>query len=223
MQKGAGDRQLREQARPARLGLTPNRISRRMRGELPALPNINRIAGTIRGMIRNLTLTLVAFAGLAAAMPASAQADFRSCLSGLRSQAAAKGISGAGFRRGHTRDRGRSQDPRTHGQPAGVQDRDLGLSVGAGRRPAGPGRHCRHAAMGPGAQPGGSPFRRRSLRDRGGLGRRVGFRQEFRRSASGAVARHALLLRAPASGLFRRRADGDPEDRAGRRHRSGAC
>ena len=30
-------------------------------------------------------------------MPASAQADFRSCLSGLRSQAAAKGISGEAF------------------------------------------------------------------------------------------------------------------------------
>ena len=68
-----------------------------IRGELPALPNINRIAGTIRGMIRKLTLALVAFAGMAAAMSASAQADFRSCLSGLRSQAAAKGISGEAF------------------------------------------------------------------------------------------------------------------------------
>ncbi|WP_210496455.1 lytic murein transglycosylase [Microvirga antarctica] len=48
-------------------------------------------------MIRHLALALVATAGLAAATPVSAQADFRSCLSGLRSQAAAKGISGQAF------------------------------------------------------------------------------------------------------------------------------
>ena len=133
LQKGAAIDSFESKLNRARLGLRPKRISLRIRGELPALPNINRIAGTIRGIIRKLTLALVALAGIAAAMPASAQADFRSCLSGLRSQAAAKGISGRGFRRGHTRDRGRSQDPRTHGQPAGVQDRDLGLSLGAGR------------------------------------------------------------------------------------------
>lgn len=44
-----------------------------------------------------LAPTLLVLAGLAAAGPASAQADFRSCLSGLRSQAAAKGISGQAF------------------------------------------------------------------------------------------------------------------------------
>jgi lytic murein transglycosylase len=48
-------------------------------------------------MIRFLAPAILALAGLAAATPASAQADFRSCLSGLRSQAAAKGISGQAF------------------------------------------------------------------------------------------------------------------------------
>jgi lytic murein transglycosylase len=48
-------------------------------------------------MKKFLAPTLVVFAGLAAATPASAQADFGSCLSGLRSQAAAKGISGQAF------------------------------------------------------------------------------------------------------------------------------
>ena len=48
-------------------------------------------------MIRHLLLAMIATAGVAAALPASAQADFRSCLSGLRSQAAAKGISGEAF------------------------------------------------------------------------------------------------------------------------------
>ncbi|MBF9233022.1 lytic murein transglycosylase [Microvirga alba] len=48
-------------------------------------------------MIRNLAPAILALAGLAAATPVSAQADFRSCLSGLRSQAAAKGISGQAF------------------------------------------------------------------------------------------------------------------------------
>jgi lytic murein transglycosylase len=48
-------------------------------------------------MIRSLALAILAMTGLAAATPASAQADFRSCLSGLRSQAAAKGISGQAF------------------------------------------------------------------------------------------------------------------------------
>src|SRR5687767_6699706 len=48
-------------------------------------------------MIRILAPTLLALAGLAAATPAAAQANFGSCLSGLRSQAAAKGISGQAF------------------------------------------------------------------------------------------------------------------------------
>jgi lytic murein transglycosylase len=48
-------------------------------------------------MIRFLAPAIFALAGLAAATPASAQADFGSCLSGLRSQAAAKGISGQAF------------------------------------------------------------------------------------------------------------------------------
>jgi lytic murein transglycosylase len=48
-------------------------------------------------MIRFLAPAIFALAGLAAATSASAQADFRSCLSGLRSQAAAKGISGQAF------------------------------------------------------------------------------------------------------------------------------
>ncbi len=48
-------------------------------------------------MIRILAPTILALAALAAATPASAQADFGSCLSGLRSQAAAKGVSGQAF------------------------------------------------------------------------------------------------------------------------------
>ncbi|MET0429187.1 MAG: lytic murein transglycosylase, partial [Microvirga sp.] len=45
-------------------------------------------------MIRIIALVL---AGLAAATPAFAQADFRSCLSGLKAQAAARGVSGPAF------------------------------------------------------------------------------------------------------------------------------
>ncbi|RDI62296.1 lytic murein transglycosylase [Microvirga subterranea] len=48
-------------------------------------------------MTRFLASAIFALAGLAAATPASAQADFSSCLSGLRSQAAAKGISSQAF------------------------------------------------------------------------------------------------------------------------------
>jgi len=48
-------------------------------------------------MIRYLAPTILVIAAFAAATPASAQGDFRSCLSGLRSQAAAKGISGQAF------------------------------------------------------------------------------------------------------------------------------
>jgi lytic murein transglycosylase len=48
-------------------------------------------------MTRFLAPAILALAGLAAATPASAQADFGSCLSGLRSQAAAKGISAQAF------------------------------------------------------------------------------------------------------------------------------
>jgi lytic murein transglycosylase len=48
-------------------------------------------------MKRTLASALLALAGLAAASPTSAQADFRSCLSGLRSQAAAKGVSNQAF------------------------------------------------------------------------------------------------------------------------------
>ncbi|MBM6580913.1 lytic murein transglycosylase [Microvirga sp. BT689] len=44
-----------------------------------------------------LASTLLVLAGLAAATPAVAQADFGSCLAGLKSQAAAKGISGQAF------------------------------------------------------------------------------------------------------------------------------
>ncbi|MBZ6075604.1 lytic murein transglycosylase [Microvirga puerhi] len=50
-------------------------------------------------MTRLFAPTLLAFLGLAAATPALAQADFRSCLSSLRGQAAAKGISGQAFDR----------------------------------------------------------------------------------------------------------------------------
>jgi lytic murein transglycosylase len=48
-------------------------------------------------MIRFIAPSLLAVASLLVAAPASAQADFRSCLSGLRGQAAAKGISGQAF------------------------------------------------------------------------------------------------------------------------------
>jgi lytic murein transglycosylase len=48
-------------------------------------------------MIRFIAPTLLALAGLAASTSAFAQGDFRSCLSGLKSQAAAKGISGQAF------------------------------------------------------------------------------------------------------------------------------
>ncbi|MGO4572049.1 lytic murein transglycosylase [Microvirga sp. 2TAF3] len=48
-------------------------------------------------MIRILAPAIFALLGLVAATPASAQGDFRSCLSSLRSQAAAKGISGQAF------------------------------------------------------------------------------------------------------------------------------
>ncbi|MBL0403483.1 lytic murein transglycosylase [Microvirga aerilata] len=44
-----------------------------------------------------LAPTLLALAGLCLATPASAQADFGSCLASLRSQAAAKGVSGQAF------------------------------------------------------------------------------------------------------------------------------
>ncbi|WP_230530552.1 lytic murein transglycosylase [Microvirga roseola] len=47
-------------------------------------------------MTRILAPTLLALLGLSLSMPAQAQ-DFRSCLSGLRSKAAAKGISGQAF------------------------------------------------------------------------------------------------------------------------------
>lgn len=48
-------------------------------------------------MIRFIAAPLIIVGGLVAATSASAQADFRSCLSNLRSQAAAKGISGQAF------------------------------------------------------------------------------------------------------------------------------
>ncbi|NIX75454.1 lytic murein transglycosylase [Microvirga terricola] len=48
-------------------------------------------------MIRLIAPAIFALAGLAAATPAWAQADFRSCLSSLRAQAAAKGVSGQAF------------------------------------------------------------------------------------------------------------------------------
>jgi lytic murein transglycosylase len=48
-------------------------------------------------MIRFIAPAILALAALANATPASAQADFGSCLSGLRSQAAAKGISSQAF------------------------------------------------------------------------------------------------------------------------------
>src|SRR3954469_22273562 len=46
-------------------------------------------------MTRRITVTLPVL--LALATPALAQSDFRGCLSGLRAQAAASGISGAAF------------------------------------------------------------------------------------------------------------------------------
>jgi lytic murein transglycosylase len=48
-------------------------------------------------MTRFLAPTLLALAALAVATPALAQGDFRSCLSGLRSQAAARGVSAQAF------------------------------------------------------------------------------------------------------------------------------
>jgi lytic murein transglycosylase len=48
-------------------------------------------------MNQPLSLALAAALSLAAAMPAAAQSDFRSCLGGLRAQAAAKGVSGETF------------------------------------------------------------------------------------------------------------------------------
>jgi lytic murein transglycosylase len=55
---------------------------------------INPIIGMMRLMIRIITLI---FAGLLATAPAFAQADFRSCLPGLKAQAAARGVSGPAF------------------------------------------------------------------------------------------------------------------------------
>ncbi|WP_201862065.1 lytic murein transglycosylase [Microvirga soli] len=48
-------------------------------------------------MKKLLAPALLVFAGLGLASPAAAQADFGSCLAGLKSQAAAKGISGQAF------------------------------------------------------------------------------------------------------------------------------
>jgi lytic murein transglycosylase len=48
-------------------------------------------------MKRIIVPALLSLVAIAAAAPASAQADFRSCLSSLRGQAAAKGISGQAF------------------------------------------------------------------------------------------------------------------------------
>jgi membrane-bound lytic murein transglycosylase B len=64
---------------------------------LPRFHKINQISCNVRGMKNILAPALFVLAGLAATTPASAQADFGSCLSGLRSQAAAKGISGQAF------------------------------------------------------------------------------------------------------------------------------
>ncbi|WP_112661894.1 lytic murein transglycosylase [Microvirga flavescens] len=50
-------------------------------------------------MIRSFSSLALAVAALSIASPALAQADFRSCLSSLRAQAAGKGISGAAFDR----------------------------------------------------------------------------------------------------------------------------
>jgi lytic murein transglycosylase len=64
---------------------------------LPRFHKINQIPCNVRGMKNILAPALFVLAGFAAATPASAQADFGSCLSGLRAQAAAKGISGQAF------------------------------------------------------------------------------------------------------------------------------
>ena len=64
---------------------------------LPRFHKINQIPCNVRGMKNILAPALFVLAGLAATTPALAQADFGSCLSGLRSQAAAKGISGQAF------------------------------------------------------------------------------------------------------------------------------
>ena len=150
---------------------------------------------------------------------AAAQADFRSCLSGLRGQAAAQGISGPTFDAATRGRRARPEDPRADGQPARVQDADLGLPRRPRRRGAGPGRPRRHAPMGPGARRGRSALRRRPPRDRRRLGRRVEFRQGHRRPAAGAVADDPRLLRPAPARLLHRRTDGDAQDHRGRRHR----
>src|SRR5918993_327906 len=68
-----------------------------MREVRPRFHKINQIPCNLPGMKKLLAPALLVFAGLGLASPAAAQADFGSCLAGLRSQAAAKGISGQAF------------------------------------------------------------------------------------------------------------------------------
>ena len=104
-------------------------------------------------------------------------------------------------------------------QSAGVQDADLGLRRDARRRGARGRRALRHAPARAGARRGGEPLRGRPPHHRRRLGRRVEFRQGHRRPPADPVARHAVLRAEPPLGLLSRRADGDAEDRRGRRDR----
>jgi len=63
----------------------------------PRFHKFNQIACKVAGMKRILLPAILGILSIAAATSASAQADFRSCLSSLRGHAAAKGISGQAF------------------------------------------------------------------------------------------------------------------------------
>ena len=124
-----------------------------------------------------------------------------------------------GLRRGHPGRRARSEDPRADGQPAGVQDADLGLPRRPRRRGAGPGRPAAMRQWGQALAAAEARYGVDRHVDRRRLGRRIEFRQGYRRPSPGAVARDPRLLRPAPARLFHRRADGDPEDHRGRRHR----
>ena len=190
------------------------------------LPNINRIAcAQCRG--HDSVKLILALAALRAAWSGCRDAGFRpgrfrSCLSGLRSQAAGQGHFRPGLRCRDARHPAGSEDPRAHEQPAGVQDGDLGLSRGPGRRAAGRRTGTPPCSNGASALAAAeSALRRRSPRDRRRLGRRVRFRQEFRRSGP-------WCSRSPPCPATRRRRRpifagelmATLEDRPGRRHRS---
>ena len=96
-------------------------------------------------MTRQIALALL---GLSIAVaPAAAQSDFRACLAGLQRPGRRQGRARRGLRRRRRRRAARHEDPRADGQPARVQDADLGLSRLPRRRRAGRGRPRRDAQM----------------------------------------------------------------------------